>query len=196
MFNLGHVAVHLRATVEAAPAAVHRGGHRALPRPRGRPRRGTRATGRSPSSPWVAGRVDEATDAARPTRLAEFERLDDRQYHAMTVASLGWAAFVAWRYPVRPRAARSRRSSRSHAMRDLGTTTISLHVGVLVAAMIGRFEDAAEVMRRVRGLVRPLRRPAAGGPELVHRGDDPFEATRAGAHTGGLRGSLRTRTAA
>ncbi len=30
-------------------------------------------------------------------------------------------------------------------MRDLGTTTISLHIGVLLGALTGHFEEAAEI---------------------------------------------------
>ncbi len=91
-----------------------------------------------------AGRADEATDLLERA-LPEFERLDDRQYHAMTVSSLGWAWFTRGDIPLAIRYAIDGLLE-SHAMRDIATTTISLHVGVLVAAVVGRFEDAAELI--------------------------------------------------
>ena len=77
--------------------------------------------------------------------IAEAERLDDRQYHAMSVASLGWAAFAMGDFPTAIRLAIDGLKE-SHAMRDIATTTISLHIGVLAATMVGRFEDAAELI--------------------------------------------------
>lgn len=91
-----------------------------------------------------AGRADEAADQLERA-LPEFERLDDRQYHAMTVSSLGWAWFTRGDVPLATRYAIDGLLE-SHAMRDLGTTTISLHVGVLVAAVLGRFDIAAELI--------------------------------------------------
>ena len=75
-------------------------------------------------------------------------------------------------------------------MRDLGTTTISLHVGVLVAAMIGRFEDAAEVIGAFEASCERYGVRPPAGPELVHRGERSVRSDSRGAHTGRLRGSL------
>ena len=123
-----------------------------------------------------AGRADEAA-AQFERALPQFERLDERQYHAMTVASLGWVWFV------RGDVARATRYAidgllESHAMRDLGTTTISLHIGVLVAVMLGRFEESAEMIGAFdasceRYGVRP---PAALSAFIAV--DDPFAETR------------------
>ena len=68
--------------------------------------------GDEPSPPWGAARRTR-----RPTTccsdLATFERLDDRQYHAMTAASLAWAAFAGGDVGLQPAARSSRSSSRS-----------------------------------------------------------------------------------
>ena len=122
------------------------------------------------------GRAEEATDELERA-LPEFERLDDRQYHAMTVASLGWAWFsrgdiaMAMRYAIEG-------LLESHAMRDLATTTISLHIGVLVAVMTGRFEDAAEVIGAFEASCERYGvRPPAALTTFIEV-TDPFAATR------------------
>jgi hypothetical protein len=132
---------------------------------------------------WALGVLDmsagraEGAAAKLEVALPEFERLDDRQYHAMTVASLGWAWFV------RGDVARATRYAidgllESYAMRDLGTTTISLHIGVLVSVMLGRFEESAEMIGAFdasceRYGVRP---PKALTAFIAI--NDPFGATR------------------
>jgi predicted ATPase/class 3 adenylate cyclase len=123
-----------------------------------------------------AGRTVEATEELERA-LREFERLDDRQYHAMTVASLGWVSFVrgdialAVRYAIEG-------LLESHAMRDIATTTISLHVGVLVAVMIGRFEDAAEIVGAFEASCERYGvRPPAALTTFIEV-SDPFAATR------------------
>ncbi len=101
---------------------------------------------------------------------ADFERLDDRQYHAMSVESLGWAEFsrgdirAATRYAVAGLV-------ESHAMRDLGTTTISLHIGVLIGVMAERFEDAAALIGDLRCRERALRCPTPGRTRPLYRLD-------------------------
>jgi hypothetical protein len=89
------------------------------------------------------GEVDEASARLESDR-ERFERLDDRQYLAMTNGSLAWVAFVNGDVPGAIRSSVASLTE-AHAMRDLGTTTISLHVGVLIAAMLGRAEDAARL---------------------------------------------------
>ena len=95
----------------------------------------------------------------------------------MTVASLGWAWFsrgniaMATRYAIDG-------LLESHAMRDLATTTISLHVGVLVAVMTGRFEDAAEVIGAFEASCERYGvRPPAALTTFI-KVTDPFGATR------------------
>ena len=124
----------------------------------------------------AAGRGEEAT-VHLERGLPEFERLDDRQYHAMTLASLGWAWFARGNVPLATTYA-IEGLLESHAMRDLGTTTISLHVGVLVASVMGRPETAAELIGAFdasceRYGVRP---PAA--LERFIQEHNPFVATR------------------
>lgn len=109
--------------------------------------------------------------------VVEFERLDDRQYLAMSVASLGWAAFV-----MGDTATATRESIRglieSHTMRDLGTTTISLHVGVLVATLAERWEAAAELAGAFEAACERygVRPPAALDRFML--ANDPIAATR------------------
>jgi hypothetical protein len=63
-------------------------------------------------------------------------------------------------------------------MRDLGTTTISLHVGVLVAVMFGRFDESAEIIGAFdASCERYGVRPPAALTEFIAV-SDPFEATR------------------
>jgi hypothetical protein len=66
----------------------------------------------------------------------------------------------------------------SHAMRDLGTTTISLHIGVLMAVMTGRFEHAAEMIGAFEASCERygVRPPAALSTFIEVT--DPFGATR------------------
>jgi predicted ATPase len=133
-----------------------------------------------------AGRMDEAEEYLREG-LADFERLDDPQYLAMAAASLGWVRFArgdvaeASRLFVRSLLA-------THTMRDIGTTTISLHVGVLMASMAGRFEDGAVAagafealcerygVRPPAGLDRFLRVEAAFKSLATSLGPEAYEA--------------------
>jgi tetratricopeptide (TPR) repeat protein len=89
------------------------------------------------------GKVGEAYGRLVADR-DRFERLDDRQYLAMTNASIGWAAFMQGDMPSAIRYCVAALVE-THAMRDLGTTAISLHVGVLMASMLGAFQDAARL---------------------------------------------------
>ncbi|MET0773820.1 MAG: hypothetical protein ABWZ82_12100, partial [Candidatus Limnocylindrales bacterium] len=139
----------------------------------------------------VRGEVDEAEQRLLADR-ARFERLDDRRYLAMTNGSLGWVAFMRGDLP---RAIRQsvRSLVETHAMRDLGTATISLNVGVLIASMLGRLEDAARLSGAFESLcerygVRPPGRLASfiGGidPVAAARAAMPAEAFAAAVETG------------
>jgi predicted ATPase/class 3 adenylate cyclase len=108
-----------------------------------------------------AGRLEEAETYLREG-IADFERLDDPQYQAMSAATLGWIRFVrgdvaeAARLFVRALLA-------TYAMRDIGTTTISLHVGIVMANMTERFEDGAVVAGAFEALCQRYGvRPPAG----------------------------------
>ena len=84
--------------------------------------------------------------------IAESERFDDRQYHAMSVASLGWVAFELGDISSAIRRA-IEGLVESHAMRDVATTTISLHIGVLAAVDRRTLRGCRGARRGVRGVV-------------------------------------------
>lgn len=122
------------------------------------------------------GRVEEA-GRLLAAQIETFERLDDRQYHAMAVTSLGWVSFSQGDLATATRHAIDGLLE-SYEMRDVGTTTISLHVGVLVAVMLGRFEDAAAIAGAFEALCERYGvRPPAALTQFIER-DDPFQATR------------------
>jgi predicted ATPase/class 3 adenylate cyclase len=124
----------------------------------------------------TAGRTDDAITRLQ-SLLPEFERLDDRQYHAMTVSSLGWAWFVNGDVPRATRYAIDGLLE-SHAMRDLATMTISLQIGVLAGVVSRRFEDAAAIIGAFEALCERYGvRPPAALSTFVD-GIDPFSATR------------------
>ena len=118
------------------------------------------------------GRAEEAYRLLVASR-AEFDRLDDRQYHAMSGASIAWALFVQGDVPSAARYATDALVE-TYAMRDLGTATISLHVGVLMATMVGRFDDALRLQGAFDALCQQygVRPPAA--LERFIAGVDPF----------------------
>ena len=173
-FNFGHVAFidgdPVETRMDFIDTAVER--YRRLGDERGAARaawtRGIVAMGH--------GDTDRAT-AYLLGDLATFERLDDRQYHAMTAASLAWAAFAGGDVGTASRLA-IESLVESHSMRDLGTTTISLHVGILLGALTGRFEEAAEIHGAFDALCERYGvRPPLALSEFVGR-QDPFELTR------------------
>jgi hypothetical protein len=95
----------------------------------------------------------------------------------MTEASLAWAAFAGGDIRTAARLAVDALVE-SQSMRDLGTTTISLHIGVLLGALTGQFEEAAEVHGAFDALCdRYGVRPPAALTRFVG-GADPFRATR------------------
>ena len=132
---------------------------------------------------WAVGnmlldqhRTQEAT-ALMQRLLPEFERLGDTQYHAMVLGSLSWASFIAGDTPGSiGYAAGALRES--YEMRDLGTTTVSMHVGVLIALISGRPEVAA----RLTGVFDAAsERYGVKPPAALERFlgvQDPFQAAR------------------
>jgi predicted ATPase/class 3 adenylate cyclase len=122
------------------------------------------------------GHVEGAAESLRAS-LATFEHFDDRQYHAMTVASLAWAAFDSGQVQTASRLA-VESLIESQSMRDLGTTTISLHIGVLLGAITGHFEQAAEIHGAFDALCQRygVRPPTALIRYVALR--DPFALTR------------------
>lgn len=124
------------------------------------------------------GRPQEAL-ATLEAGLEAFDRLDDPQYRAMTVSSLGWAAFSLGDIP-KAIAYAIEGIEATLAMRDLGTTTISLHVGVLIAVLVGRLEDAAVLNGAFDALCERYGvRPPAALSRFI-KDSDPFVAVRQG----------------
>lgn len=175
VFNLGHVAfidgaddATLRGLIEAADARY---------RDLGDVRGSARARWAYGTLAMTAGRMDEA-QASFERALLEFEANLDVQYQAMTEASLGWLALVREDLPTAARWS-VRGISHTHAMRDVATTTISLHVGVLLGVVLGRFEDAVRLSGAFDGLCarNGVQPPAALGRFVKQM--DPFERARA-----------------
>jgi predicted ATPase/class 3 adenylate cyclase len=89
------------------------------------------------------GQTTEAI-AVMTELLGEFERLGDAQYHAMALGSLSWSSYLYG--DTRASIGYAAQALReSYDMRDLGTTTISLHVGVLIALITERPDLAARL---------------------------------------------------
>lgn len=80
-----------------------------------------------------------------------FAELGDAWYHAMAIGSIAWARFA-----MGDMLGASHKFVESlveyHALRDVGTTSISLQVGAIVALEAGRAEDAAVLLGAVEGL--------------------------------------------
>ena len=110
--------------------------------------------------------------------IREFERLDDPQYHSMSMANLGWANFIAGDAPAAIRWSVGA-VLEAYEMGDIVTTTISLHIGVLMAVMVGQFEEAAVLEGAFEALCEryAVRPPAALGRFIANI--DPFATTRA-----------------
>ena len=74
--------------------------------------------------------------------VPKFAALGDAQYHAMTLSSLGWTSFAQGNLPTAARYA-VEGMTEMHRLRDAASTTIGLQEGVVLAAAVGRLEDAA-----------------------------------------------------
>ena len=95
----------------------------------------------------------------------------------MTTGSLGWTGFMSGDFPSAVRWS-VEALEETYRLGDLGTTTISLHVGVLMAATMGQHEAAARLSGAFEALserygVRP---PAALGRFI--ESVDPFALAR------------------
>lgn len=175
LFNMGHVAF-----IDGEPESVHQGYMDEVVarfRDLGDERSAARAAWSRGIVALGAGRIEEAMPILE-RGLADYRRLGDPQYHAMTVSSLAWAAFrvgdleAAVRYYIEGLV-------ETWQMRDLGTTTISLHVGVLMAVMLERFEDAAVLHGAWDGLCERYGvRPPFALSRFIES-TDPFAEARA-----------------
>ncbi len=175
VFNLAHVEFLINAD-EAVLRAIAEEAQRRY-RDLGDERGIARARWAIPTLAMQAGRAEEARVGLEDLRV-EFERLGDTQYHAMTTASLGWTAFSSGDFPTACRWS-VEAIEETFRLGDLGTTTISLHMGVLMAAMIGRSEDAARLTGAFDGLTERYGvRPPAALSRFIDQ-VDPFAMARA-----------------
>jgi predicted ATPase/class 3 adenylate cyclase len=141
LFNLGHTRFMGTEEPERQVAWMTdvAGRYRALGDERG----AARATLGNTMIAATIGPLDEARARFRHL-LSDFERLDDQQYSAMCLAMLAWLAFIEGDTGTAARlTAENLRAC--WAMRDLATTAISLHTGVIMAVMCGRLEESAVV---------------------------------------------------
>jgi predicted ATPase/class 3 adenylate cyclase len=123
------------------------------------------------------GHNEEATELMK-TLLAEFERVGDAQYHAMALGSLSWSSFMGGRSDESiGYAARALRES--YDMRDLGTTTISIHVGVLIALIMDRPEVAARLTGAFEAASERYGVNPPAGLERFLAVQNPFQTARA-----------------
>jgi hypothetical protein len=123
-----------------------------------------------------AGRLDEAQQGYEAV-LDRFERLGDARYRGMTANSLGWVAFLrgdvlgACRWGAAG-------LLETYRTRDLGSTTVALFVGVLMAAAIGRFETGAELEGAFEALCERYGVRPPGALNVLFHQFDPFAAIR------------------
>ena len=172
-FNFGHVAFIAPRTTTGVQLAYIEDGRGTLSEARRRARCGP--CGLGPGHPRAQpghgdagherGRIEEATAHLREGARG-FERLDDRQYHAMTEASLAWAAFAAGDVAYRDLASRSRRSSSPTRCGTSGRRRSRSTSACCSAALIGQLRGGRGDPRRLRCVVRAVWRPPAGCPRL------------------------------
>ena len=176
IFNLAHVEFLIDAGTDRllAVAAQAEARYRDLGDERGV----ARARWAFPTLALAEGRPEQARDGLLALR-EEFERLGDSTYHAMTTASLGWVAFAAGDFATACRWS-VEAVEETFRLGDVGTTTISLHVGVLMAVMVQRHADAARLTGAFDALTERygVRPPAALGRFIAQT--DPFAMARAG----------------
>lgn len=174
MFNIGHVQFVDPQEIPLRLAAVEELARRY--RALGDDHAATRAAWARGILAMADGRPEEAAAYMREA-MVQADRYDDRQYHAMSTASLGWATFYLGDIPTAIHLA-IEGLVESHAMRDIATTTISLHIGVLAAVLAERFEDAAEFVGAFEASCERYGvRPPASLDTFIST-HDPFGATR------------------
>jgi predicted ATPase len=141
IFNLGHVAFIGYDDLEASRAHLEDVKRRY--RDLGDERGVARAEWAEANVALDTGSVDEAVTMFK-AGLLRFEELGDAQYHAMASGSMSWAEFMRGDQPLAVQwAIRSLRET--FAQGDVGTTTISLHVAVLIAILLGHPDEAARL---------------------------------------------------
>jgi tetratricopeptide (TPR) repeat protein len=126
---------------------------------------------------WLDGGDAEKAREVFLASLERFEELGDAQYHHMTAASLAWAEFRLGHQEAAVRWA-IKGLRESYATRDIGTATISLHIGVLIAVLLGEPETAARLTGAFEaGCERYGVRPPAALERFLQVAD-PFQMAR------------------
>jgi predicted ATPase/class 3 adenylate cyclase len=121
-------------------------------------------------------RPDEALVVLNES-LARFAELGDAQYHAMAAGSLAWVNFMLDNEVAAVRWAIAALRE-TYEQRDLGTATISLHVGVLIAVITKHFDEAARLTGAFEaGMERYGVRPPAALERFI-RSQNPFRLAR------------------
>jgi predicted ATPase/class 3 adenylate cyclase len=124
----------------------------------------------------AAGRPDEAEPIFKES-LERFDAVGDARYHAMAAGSMAWASFA-----IGDRAAAVRWAVQAlretYRQRDLGTTAISLHIGVLIAVYTGHADQGARINGAFDAAAERygIRPPAA--LERFTMSQDPFALVR------------------
>ena len=124
------------------------------------------------------GEMDTGDRRSSKRAWIRFAELGDAQYHAMAAGSLAWAQFMSGDQDAAVRwAMRSLRES--YVQRDLGTTTISMHVAVIdrdaSRAIPTRLPGSrAPTKRRASALASGRRRPLS----VFIKIQNPFEMAR------------------
>jgi hypothetical protein len=173
LFNLGHVLFIDRSDPADQQATLDevRQRYRDLGDERGLARvRWAEATTLAAGHPTEAMPIFEES-------LARFAALGDAQYHAMTAGSMAWASFATGDLMAAVRwAVQALRET--YAQRDLGTTAISLHMGVLIAVYAGHADQGALVAGAFDAAGERFGiRPPAGLARFV-KTQDPFQLVR------------------
>ena len=174
LFNLGHVLFIDRADPAEQRAALDevKRRYRDLDDERGL----ARARWAEGNIILASGHPQEAIPVFEES-LERFATLDDAQYHAMSAGSMAWANFAAGDRMASVRwAVQALRET--YAQRDLGTTAISLHIGVLIAVYSGHAEEGALITGAfdAAGERYGIRPPA--GLERFAMTQDPFQLVR------------------
>lgn len=121
--------------------------------------------------------------------VPRFEALGDSQYHSMTMSSLGWTSFArgdvlaAARYAITG-------MTEIHQLRDAASTTIGIQEGVVLAASIGRLEDAAVLAGAFEALCQRYGVRPPGALQRFLDARDPMEQVTEGLGVAAVREAL------
>jgi len=174
IFNIGHVEWIGRDDAEASMA--HLADVRRRYRDLGDERGLARAEWGEANLILDSGNVEEAIPRLEAS-MNRFAELGDAQYHAMAAASLSWAAFMrgdqdgAVRWAVTS-------LGETYEQRDFGTTTISMHVAVLIAMLLGHPDEAARLTGAYEAASERFGIQPPAALERFIKVQNPFEMAR------------------